>query len=143
MLVGSLHENLREDPGFWTYLHSTLTRKLVWTTIRISMLSCTHTNRTIKCTCPSKNITPRGLLISSAFLLANLGSLMLIWRSNCPKKKFTCYNILHRGANGRGTAEGGGHLDLYLSELPYAMHIIFFSMFTFIQILLTNAWLFK
>ena len=38
VLVGSLHEDLQEDPGSWTYVNSTLTEKLVCRTLIISML---------------------------------------------------------------------------------------------------------
>ena len=30
VLVGSLHEDLEEDPGSWSYGNFILTRKLVW-----------------------------------------------------------------------------------------------------------------
>ena len=29
-MVGSLHKDSREDPGSWTHITSTLTRKVVW-----------------------------------------------------------------------------------------------------------------
>ena len=38
VLVGSLHGDLGEDPRFWTNNNSTLTRKLVWSTLIILML---------------------------------------------------------------------------------------------------------
>ena len=38
VLVISLYEDLGEDPGSWTHGDSTLSRKLVWSTLIISTL---------------------------------------------------------------------------------------------------------
>ena len=38
MLVGSLREDLGEDPGSWVHINSTLTRESMWFMLIISML---------------------------------------------------------------------------------------------------------
>ena len=49
MLVGILHEDLGEDLGSWTHGNSTLTKKLVWSMLIISMLTFTHSNMIVWC----------------------------------------------------------------------------------------------
>jgi hypothetical protein len=38
LFVGSLYEDLREDPGSWTHVNFTLTRNLMWPMLIISTL---------------------------------------------------------------------------------------------------------